>query len=185
MVLLIMLLFSAGTLCAADSIIIRTNYYAVGGDDLRAVREDIARKRPWKEEQDGFTRWTVTWSFTTRDSRSGCTVDTIQTKTDITITLPRWTVPVTVDESTRAGWQRYLTALAAHEDGHKRIALAAASEVRKRISQTKPAADCAVMEQTINREAKKVVDQFVEREKTYDERTDHGRKPFMIPPSSQ
>jgi predicted secreted Zn-dependent protease len=185
MVLLIMLLLSAGTLCAADSIAIRTNYYAVGGGDLQAVREDIARKRPWKEEQDGFTRWTVTWSFTTRDSRSACSIDTIQTKTDITITLPRWTVPVTADESMRASWQRYLTALAAHEDGHKRIALAAAAEVRKRISQTKPAADCAAMEQSINREAKKGLDQFVEREKAYDERTDHGRKPFGAPPANR
>jgi len=183
MIVLLVLFLSAGTLSAADSIIIRTNYYAVAGEDLRAVRESIARKRPWKEEQDGFTRWTVTWSFTTRDSRNGCSVDTIKTTTDITITLPRWNASATVDESMQASWKRYLTSLATHEDGHKRIALAAANEVRKRISQTKPAAECAALEQTINREAKKVVDQFVEREKAYDERTDHGRKPFTAPPS--
>src|SRR4051812_24155712 len=100
---------SAGTLGAADSVVIRTNYYSITGEDFRALREDIVRKRPWKEEQDGFTRWKVNWSFTSRESRAGCTVNTIQISTDITITLPRWTASEPVDESLRVGWQNYMT----------------------------------------------------------------------------
>jgi predicted secreted Zn-dependent protease len=173
---LLLVLVPAGALCAADSLVVRTNYYSVSGDNLRAIREDMARQHPWKEEQDGFTRWKVNWSFTSRDSGSGCSIQSIQTTTDITITLPRWNGSSQVDESVKAGWSVYISALAAHEDGHKRIALAAAGEVRKRILRNRTAADCTELEMIVNREAKKVIDQFVEREKAYDERTEHGRK---------
>src|SRR3954470_19252835 len=59
-------------LLATDSVTIRTNYYEVSGDNLRSIRDDIVQRRPWKEERDAETRWTIDWSFTTEDFGSVC-----------------------------------------------------------------------------------------------------------------
>ena len=47
------------SLVPADSVSIRTNYYDVSGDSLSAIRDDIVQRRPWKEERDAETRWTI------------------------------------------------------------------------------------------------------------------------------
>ena len=165
-----------GRAVAADSLTIRTNYYDVTGDTLQGIREEIVRQRPWKEERDAFTRWKVDWLFTMQELESACRLESLSIKTDITITMPRWNAAASEDETLKAAWVRYFKLLAAHEEGHKQLALAAAKEARKRILQLKPTASCSELETAINREGKKAIDQFVEREKVYDARTDHGRK---------
>lgn len=166
----------AGRAVAADSLTIRTNYYDMTGDTLQGIREEIVRQRPWKEERDAFTRWKVDWTFTMEDPGSGCRLKSLDITTEITITMPRWNAAASEDEALKAAWIGYFKLLATHEEGHKQIALAAAKEARKRIVQLKPTANCADLEGAINREGKKVIDQFAEREKVYDARTDHGRK---------
>jgi predicted secreted Zn-dependent protease len=163
-------------LSAADSLNIRTNYYDVTGDTFQTIREEIVRRRPWKEESDAFTHCKVDWTFTMEDPGSGCRLKSLSIRTDITITMPRWNVAASEDEGLKAAWISYFKVLAAHEEGHKQIALAAAKEARKRILQIKPTGSCSELESSINREGKKVIEQFAEREKVYDARTDHGRK---------
>ena len=163
-------------LSAADSLNVRTNYYDVTGDTFQTIREEIVRRRPWKEECDAFTRWKVDWTFTMEDPGSGCRLKSLSVSTDITITMPRWNVAASEDAGLKAAWISYFKLLATHEEGHKQIALAAAKEARNCILQLKPAGSCSELESSINREGKKVIDQFAEREKVYDARTDHGRK---------
>jgi predicted secreted Zn-dependent protease len=168
-----------GWLCrvsAEDSTVIRTNTYAVTGATIREIRADLARKRPWKSELDGYTAWKVDWSYRTERTESGCRLQSIDVRTEITITIPRWTPPADADPQTKANWATYIKGLLAHEDGHKRIALAAANEVRTRVKQVPAAATCRDLDASLKREANKAVEEFKRREKLYDERTDHGRK---------
>jgi len=169
------------SLVAADSVSIRTNYYDVSGDSLSTIRDDIVQRRPWKEERDAETRWTIDWSFTTEDLGSVCRLQSLTIKTDITITMPRWNAAASEDDTLKGGWLRYFKLLAAHEEGHKQIALAAAKRVRQRLGQVRATADCAELERAVNREGKKAVDEFIEREKTYDLQTDHWRRQYGGP----
>jgi len=162
-------------LAAEESLIIRKNYYAVSGATFRELRTDIAQKRPWKSDNDGYTNWKLDWSFTTLSSDSDCQLQSFQTKTAITITVPRWIAPADVDPEFREKWNAYFRALLAHEDGHKRIALAAANELRKRIKDLSSAPTCAELQAALNRTANQVINEFKEREKAYDIRTNHGR----------
>jgi predicted secreted Zn-dependent protease len=172
----LLFLLISGQLSAADSLIIRTNYYDVTGDTLQGIREEIVRQRPWKEERDAFTRWKVDWMFTMQELESACRLESLSIKTDITIAMPRWNAAASEDEALKTAWVRYFKLLAAHEEGHKQLALAAAKEARKRILQLKGTSSCSELEIAINREGKKVIDEFAAREKLYDARTDHGRK---------
>src|SRR5438552_3994217 len=131
--LLALLLTPTVVMAADDSIVIRTNYYAVSGATFRELRADIAQKRPWKGDNDGYTNWKIDWSFTTDSSDSDCDLQSFQTKTTIPITVPRWVPPPKADAELGEKWNSYFQALLAHEDGHKRIALAAANEIRKKV----------------------------------------------------
>ena len=174
------LLFASGSAVTADTLQIRTNYYAVTGATVQEIRSDIARKRPWKQEVDGFTAWKIDWFYSTLATDSECRLQSFEVKTDVTITVPRWTPPADVDPDTKRSWTNYFTGLLAHEDGHKRIALAAAKEVRNRLQRLNSAASCDVLEARVKHEATQAVEEFKRREKTYDERTEHGRKEGAI-----
>jgi len=164
-------------LAAEQSVIIRTNYYAVSGATFRELRADIAQKRPWKGDGDGYTNWKIDWSFTTGASDGDCRLESFQTKTAITISVPRWVSPPNVDAELKDKWSAYFQGLLAHEDGHKRIALAAVKEMRKKVNEIGSTGRCAELQVAVNRVANQVVDQFKEREKAYDTRTDHVRIP--------
>jgi predicted secreted Zn-dependent protease len=102
-------------------------------------------------------------------------VRTLDIKTSISITIPHWTGVAGADDDLKQRWQNYSAALLAHEDGHKRIAIAAAREIKNRVNKIKSAPTCAQLEATISLTANKVIEDFRQREKAYDERTAHGR----------
>ncbi len=165
-----------------DTLVIRTNFYAVSSSDPWELRADIKRKRPWKEEVDGFTRWKIDWSFTTASSDSDCRLQSLQLKTDITITIPKWTPPDDASDRLKQRWSAYALALLAHEEGHKKIVLAAAKEVRRRLNELKAARTCDELDATIKREATRIVESCEKRGKLYDEQTTNGRSQGAVFP---
>ena len=55
------------------------------------------------------------------------------------------------------------------------MALAAAYEIRKKVNDIGSTIRCAELEAAVNRAANQVINDFKQREKAYDTRTDHGR----------
>jgi predicted secreted Zn-dependent protease len=72
-------------------------------------------------------------------------------------------------------WERYLAALEAHELGHRRFGLEAASAVERSLSSLIAEPTCQQLETAIAAAAETVVEQYRERERRYDEETKHGR----------
>ena len=177
----LVLTLSGATTLHAQTVEWTTNYYAVTGADFREIRRSIEAARPWKEAFDGETKWNITWRFNFAEHTAGCALSSFSTATKIITTMPRWTPPPDVRPETKERWTRYYTNLLAHETGHARLALAAAAEVRQRISETPAQATCDRLKQVINERANKVVDDYRAREKEYDRRTDHGRNPAGRP----
>ncbi len=158
-----------------------TNYYGVTGANFREIRQSIAAARPWKDPFDGDTRWTISWSFTSSGNAAGCSAISVSTTTKITITMPRWTPPTDVAPETKERWTRYYTNLLQHETGHARIALAAAAEIRQRLSTVGIQPNCDALKSVINQRAENVMDDYRAREKEYDRRTNHGNNPTGAP----
>ncbi len=166
---------------AQSFVVWTTNYYSVTGANFREIRQSIAASRPWQDGFDGDTRWTILWNFTSAGSPAGCSTISVSTTTKITTTMPRWTPPADVAPETKERWTRYYTNLLQHETGHARIALAAAAEVRQRLSTVGTQPDCDALKFVINQRAEKVVDDYRAREKEYDRRTNHGNSPADAP----
>jgi predicted secreted Zn-dependent protease len=175
-------LTAAAVLCfvveasAQDSLVITTNYFNVSGGSEHALRRSINQARPWsdKREGDAFTEWKIEWNFRLTTSQSACHVHSFATRTAITITLPKWTPPPAAPRVLTQGWDRYVTALKAHEEGHKQIALAAAAEIQKRVKALKTEPTCEAMSALLNGTARSVITEYRQKEIDYDRKTDHG-----------
>ncbi len=159
-----------------------TNFYAVTGADFRDLRRSMDRARPWPEPFDGDTRWTVSWKFSFQETAAGCALASISTTAKITTTMPRWTPPPEAPPETKERWTRFYTNLLAHEIGHARLALAAAAEVRQRLTDVPAQVNCDPLKTLLNDRANRVVEDYRAREREYDRRTDHGRNSDGGPP---
>jgi len=158
-----------------DTVTIRTNVYVVSGATLREIRSDIEAKKPWQRKTDGYTRCKIDWKYTTDSSGADCRLASLNIKTDITITVPTLAAPAKGGEVLQTHWKTYLKALLEHENGHRAIGLAAAAEIRKRLTALGPASDRNALAKTIKREAEKVLSEFQKRQDEYDKTTDNGR----------
>ena len=74
----------------------------------------------------------------------------------------------------KTAWARFATALARHEDGHSRLALAAVAELHKQVAALSDDLDCDTLKKSINDIAKKTLDDFRKRDADYDRATNHG-----------
>lgn len=173
--LLLMIVFVSRPWDAAATVRTSTNYYRVTGTSLREVRQSISAQRPWRDAfaQDAQTRWEIRWSYSLRSSPQGCYVHSLQADAVITITLPHWTAGPEATASLRERWTQYLLALSAHEDAHKRIALAAHEEITRRLSGLK-AANCEQLRRKLDEAGKAVVAENRRKDAEYDRRTKHG-----------
>jgi predicted secreted Zn-dependent protease len=153
-----------------------TNYYSVTGTTLVDIRQSINRSRPWKgkPEADAVTDWRVEWRFTVAPTRNGCRCSSFSTTTAITVTMPRWTVPLDVAPEIKKRWERYLQALGQHEAGHAQLARAAAVDLHRRLNSLGEQSDCDGLRNQINEAGQAVIEEYRKRERDYDEKTRHG-----------
>ena len=152
--------------------------YDVHGSTAAQVRRDLARHGPrvGGRAYGARTTWELTWTYSLEERDAECGLASCDVRVDITTTLPRW-VPddPAPDDKLVARWERYLSALATHEEGHRRFGLEAASAVERSLTSIVPEPTCADLEAAIAAAAAEVVGQYRERERRYDEETKHGR----------
>jgi len=153
-----------------------TNYYAVIGATLPEVRQSMRQNRPWKEkfDLDGMTEWQVTWQFSVMATAGGCRCSSFSTQTSIVVTMPRWFTPTNAPDTVKDIWRNYAKALAEHEAGHAGIALAAASEIQRRVQTLGEGTDCASLKQQINSLGQQVIEEHRKQDREYDTSTRHG-----------
>lgn len=171
--------FLLGWTCAgqaADVVKMSTNYYKVFGSTPREVRRSINEQRPWKRKDamDGQTDWTVRCKYMVSDEAGVSRVQSMTTETVIVITLPVWHAPKGTPNEYTDRWAKYFTALLRHENGHAGYALAAAAEVRRQAGPIREGPTSAELTRRINDTVNRVLNEFREKDKLYDQETRHG-----------
>jgi predicted secreted Zn-dependent protease len=153
-----------------------TNYYKVYGVTAREVRESINRLKPWKghRSMDAQTDWTVRTKYSVGESGGVSRVQSFETETAITITMPVWSPPPAAAEGLTNRWQKYFTALLRHENGHAATALKAAAEVRRRAGAIREGPTDQELTRKISDTVDAVLKEFREKEDEYDKQTRHG-----------
>jgi predicted secreted Zn-dependent protease len=104
-----------------------------------------------------------------------CELRDFKTTTTITTSLPYWTTPAQASVETRERWRSFFVGLSEHEMGHARLALAAASEVGRSVTNRMKADTCETLRTRVNEIAERIMDEHRQKEKEYDRATAHGR----------
>ncbi len=149
-ILLTLAALGLGPALADPRVAIDRQYYDVDATTIDGLLQQMAARGP--NGFWGYTSWYVRWSGSCRLS------------VDIDMTLPRHVRPDSLPDRVRQRWDRMLIALTIHEDQHARFGIGAAQEIEK--------AGC--------NGAYDILDKWIEAEKDFDRRTQHGRRDGVV-----
>lgn len=175
-VLVTCLVVLPGAVSAGNYTQCTTNYYTVTGSTIREIRRSMSRNRPARVDRDALTEWTIRSHFGSVRFQGEYRCGGFTTTTTIRITLPRWKPPENVSQSVTDQWTRYITALTQHEHGHAQFALTAAGEMHRRVAEVGTAPDPAQLKSRVDSVLVQTTDEFRNRERAYDQLTNHGLK---------
>ncbi len=153
-------------------------HYDIHGNTQRALVQQLRAKGPTTssgQRFDALTRWNVTWNFRYEPRGGSCVITRIDTRTEATITLPRWRSQSGAPPTLVRNWNRYISALREHEYTHYAHASDAAHEIQRMGRSFSQRGDCRGIEQAFNRQANAAIDRARDRDRRYDRRTGHGR----------
>ena len=149
--------------------------YAVHAEPKQSLREALNAATPILvngKRFHGYTRWYVRWQFQwAPDPQGGCRITQVNTRLTTEVQLPdlrRGT------EAQQARFDRYLSALSQHEQGHVQVGRDAAQTIDRAIADMPAASDCATLERNANILGQALLQEHVEREKQFDVTTGHG-----------
>ncbi|MCX6903101.1 MAG: DUF922 domain-containing protein, partial [Verrucomicrobia bacterium] len=161
---------------SGPTVTVTTNYYRVTGSTPEEIHRSKEAARPGTNRMkfDAITEWNITWTYRYSQRGDQFAVDSVNTKTTVVVTLPRWTPPAGTDPATIKTWQSYVQGLALHEQGHQNFARQAAIEVQRQLTALPASPSVRDLQTVIEQTGNRVVDQFHLKEKEYDQATNHG-----------
>ena len=154
---------------------IRIDYYPVRGASVTEIQRDVLRHGPRDRHgkpRAARTDWALAWRYAVRPEPDACVVTQVEASVAITTTLPDLSTPV--PQPVRSQWTALASKLAAHEDGHRRIALECRDELSRRLSAVRPASDCAELHRTLDLTGRTAVAECRARDDGFDRETEHG-----------
>lgn len=166
---------------AADA---RLVYYDVVGDSATKLRHELDHKGPLVngERFDAYTTWTVSWTFSFVPTAAGCRLTEVNASIAGRIDLPRWEHGDNASARLVKEWERYLTGLRVHEDGHYAHGRAGQDEIQALGQSFQITDSCASMAKAFNDQANAILTKYRAMDAAYDLETDHGRKQGAVFP---
>lgn len=171
------LLFAVPAGWAAVKETVSTDYYEIAGHKKKELLKEIKKKgvKDGGGRYHAHTDWRVTWNYRYAPIPGGCRVHSVSVSLDIRYFLPRWQPAQGVSEDLKFQWNRYFTALAAHEEGHADIGRRAAREIEEALSALGQGLSCGSIQAAADAAARKILDRYREEESRYDAATKNGR----------
>ncbi|MEP0546278.1 MAG: DUF922 domain-containing protein [Rhodothermales bacterium] len=178
----------AGSVASAGIVRARseTTYYDVRG----ASREDLAaalRKHGPRIQGSrffGLTEWEVSAEYRPAQAVAGCAISDLTVHIAVETHLPRWTPSGRASSDLHGAWDRFVTALDEHEEGHRALAEEAADTIRRRLASVR-VAGCDQLDPVAQRAMMEVMNAYESRNLAYDAETGHGRTQGAVWPPSE
>jgi predicted secreted Zn-dependent protease len=117
--------------------------------------------------------WYLSYTYRTRSVPGSCAVESVSTKLDLKVRMPRWNAPPNAAADLVGRWQRYLDGLRVHEDGHLQVGRDFESNF-KRAALNMSAPDCGALDSLVQERFDALLEQSHRRDRGYDESTRHG-----------
>jgi predicted secreted Zn-dependent protease len=151
--------------------------YRITGASEAELRREMNAKGPLApggRRFDGYTRWEINWRYTYRESGGMCRIQTVATAVKIVMTLPQWDDERSASNGLRTRWHQFITALTAHENGHRAHGMDAGREIDRAIAALPPQANCAAAGAAANHLGNEIIHKYNELDFDYDRKTGHG-----------
>jgi predicted secreted Zn-dependent protease len=153
----------------------RSSYPVAGSTagDLRAVIEALGPTRHGRTFA-AFTDWEVSWDYSIAPGPGGMRVAAVRVGVRAAVVVPRWRPPRSAPPGLTAAWQRFLAAIEDHEQGHVNLAVEVGRTLLGRLEGFAAFADPAALKSAVEAAALAEVAAARERERLYDDASDHG-----------
>jgi predicted secreted Zn-dependent protease len=162
----------------APAVKVSYRYYPISGSSAAQLRSQMRQHGPFEplegRRYDARTEWLVQWSYRYSRSNNQCRVGALATKADVTITYPRWAPTASAPRSLIVDWQRYMTALQTHENGHKDNGVAAARDILSALNQLPAYPSCEALDREASAISQSIIRRYNQRDLDYDHNTNHG-----------
>ena len=162
---------------SSDITVTRKNEpYVVSGASAQEIRSNLNRLGPVSEQgrHDAMTYWYIRWSYPFERRADSCDTGPVKVSVSIRMQMPQWSPPADAASDVSESWNRYLRALEHHENGHVNHGLQAAREVLEQLQRLDAKESCPAMDLAANAAANRILEDYRQRDKAYDQRTRHG-----------
>ncbi|WP_088891747.1 DUF922 domain-containing Zn-dependent protease [Leptolyngbya ohadii] len=158
---------------------VRYDFYPIDGRTADELRSQMLEYSPVKDASgnsfDALTHWHIQWNFRFNRTRNSCSARAVNTRLDVTFTMPQWKAAQPISSALQSEWDEYMKALTLHEDGHKKNGVEAAQAVLQALKQLPPYSNCRDLEKAAQQTADRIITAHNQRDIDYDRATGHGR----------
>lgn len=162
---------------AAPVIHISEDNYEIYGSNAEELRDLIKSKGPIEngDRYDAFTQRHVQWKYQAESDGKTCKLTDIKVTADIIYHLPNWKNKAEANTNLQHTWENYYSHLHAHEDGHAENGKAAAFEIDAMLHQLPSMNNCNELFKVANTNAQNIIQKYDQKDKDYDNKTQHGK----------
>jgi len=140
---------------------------------LGASLEDAAPRADGRKVW-GRTDWRLAPEYRYGFVEDRCAVIDARVGVEVTVLLPLWQDRERATLDLRRRWEAFMAALVTHELGHRARAVEAGAALRAALLETR-ASSCDAIEARVEARARGIMDEWADRQVSYDEETRRGR----------
>jgi predicted secreted Zn-dependent protease len=160
-------------------------YYDICGlceKDLQCDLKDKCITWTDGKKYDAVTSWEMKREYALNSAAGACSVEAFTVTVEVVFHLPRWEHTDAAPRALVDKWDRYMQNLLTHENGHRDLAVAAASDISRDVAELAPIGTCGELDRRIHDLSRIRMNKLVEEQKEYDIKTEHGRRQGAVFP---
>jgi predicted secreted Zn-dependent protease len=156
---------------------IKTNYYDIQGSTAKQLRSQLNQlgvvDPKTGKRFDAYTSWRVSWNYRYRPVNNQCQITQVTVNVQAIYTMPRWNPSANASMDLKNRWNRYITALRQHEDGHKNHGVNAGQDILQTLNNL-TTNSCQQIGNIANQKGDAIIKQYNLKDIDYDRLTQHG-----------
>ncbi|QYF93861.1 TonB family protein [Massilia sp. PAMC28688] len=146
-------------------------YYDVRGATMEQLRKAMQENGPVGKDgtrHEIYTKWQVFWNYKLVPAGATCKLVSINTRPEVTITMPKLVSEGEVPEHLQRSWESYSSALRIHANGYYDNAIGAAGEIERRLTGMSSTSGCKLLAEELNGKAKAVIDEYKAKDRAHE-----------------
>ncbi len=156
---------------------VKTHYYQVYGYTPYEVRNQLNEcgAKSGGEAYDAYTSYYMNWAYNYKPVAGSCNIKDVTVGVQVDFFYPKWEDPGNAEAGLAENWQRYMTNLIIHEEGHKDLAISGAQAILDALLSLPNAASCGEdVQSLVSSTGDEIFADYNARQKAYDTETNHG-----------